>query len=92
MTTVAPRGTTIVSNRAGRRIADRAATGALPAHRLPAARGSATLRGRRAAVARRITLPYPVPFAPTGRTPERPGTGRTRVRFSHRPHRVPHVR
>ncbi|WP_435226341.1 DUF6286 domain-containing Asp23/Gls24 family envelope stress response protein [Streptomyces sp. Tue6028] len=78
MTTAAQRGSTAVSDKAVRRIAERAATEALPAHRLPAARGSATVPGRRAEVALAVTLPYPVPLARTVRHVQEHVAGRTR--------------
>ncbi|MHB9855835.1 DUF6286 domain-containing Asp23/Gls24 family envelope stress response protein [Streptomyces krungchingensis] len=78
MTTAAQRGSITVSDKAVRRIAERAATEALPAHRLPAARGSATVRGRQAEVALAVTLPYPVPLARTVRHVQEHVAGRTR--------------
>ncbi|MER7969800.1 DUF6286 domain-containing protein [Streptomyces sp. NPDC096080] len=66
MTTAARRGTTTVSDRAVRRIAERAATEVLPGT-AGATRGSATVRGRRAEVAVEVPLPYPAPLADTAR-------------------------
>ncbi|MFJ2515967.1 DUF6286 domain-containing protein [Streptomyces griseoviridis] len=66
MTTAAQRGTTTVSDKAVRRIAERAATEALPGT-AGATKGSATVRGRRAEVAVEVPLPYPAPLADTAR-------------------------
>ncbi|MEU1026257.1 DEAD/DEAH box helicase, partial [Streptomyces sp. NPDC005904] len=55
----ADRGATTVAERAVRRIAERAATEALPPGEVQAARGAAAVRGRRARVSVAVTLPYP---------------------------------
>ncbi|GAA1916388.1 hypothetical protein GCM10009837_46680 [Streptomyces durmitorensis] len=55
----AERGSTTVADRAVRRIAERAATEALEPGAVEAARGSASVRGRRARVGVTVTLPYP---------------------------------
>lgn len=68
MTTGAERGTTTVTDRAVRRIAERAAAEALPGG--PAARATkcaASVRGRRARLALGVALPYPAPLADTVR-------------------------
>ncbi|MFE6888434.1 DUF6286 domain-containing protein [Streptomyces sp. NPDC057694] len=60
MTAAAQRGTTVVSERAVRKIAERAAVEAAPAGARPVkgtAKGSATVRGRRADVALDVALP-----------------------------------
>ncbi|MER5888709.1 DUF6286 domain-containing Asp23/Gls24 family envelope stress response protein [Streptomyces sp. NPDC001941] len=66
-TAAALRGTTTVSEKAVRKIAQRAAGEVLPASAAGDVRGSATVRGRRAAVALRVTLPYPAPLSETAR-------------------------
>ncbi|MEU5954735.1 DUF6286 domain-containing Asp23/Gls24 family envelope stress response protein [Streptomyces sp. NPDC047525] len=58
-TPAAERGSTTVADRAVRRIAERAATEALAPGAVEAARGSASVRGRRARVGVTVTLPYP---------------------------------
>ncbi|MDH6214869.1 DUF6286 domain-containing protein [Streptomyces pseudovenezuelae] len=60
MTAAARRGTTTVSERAVRRIAERATTEALPGR---TAKATATVRGRRAELSLGVTLPYPAPLA-----------------------------
>ncbi|MFG2648100.1 DUF6286 domain-containing Asp23/Gls24 family envelope stress response protein [Streptomyces sp. NPDC048436] len=55
----AERGSTTVSDRAVRRIAERAATEALAPGAVEAGRGWAAVRGRRAQVGVTVTLPYP---------------------------------
>ncbi|NEA68517.1 DUF6286 domain-containing protein [Streptomyces sp. SID12488] len=77
MTAAAQRGTTTVSERAVRRIAERATTEALPAR---TARASASVRGRRADVSLAVTLPYPAPapLADTVRDVQRHVVERTR--------------
>ncbi|EGX55115.1 hypothetical protein SZN_34482, partial [Streptomyces zinciresistens K42] len=68
MTAAAERGTTTVTGRAVRRIAERAAYEAPPgAGAVRATRSAVSVRGRRARVALRVTLPYPVPLAETVR-------------------------
>jgi uncharacterized alkaline shock family protein YloU len=68
MTAPAERGTTTVSERAVRRIAARAVTEALPGQNQPRAAGAATsVRGTKAEVSLRLTLPYPTPLADTVR-------------------------
>ncbi|MFJ9174002.1 DUF6286 domain-containing protein [Streptomyces sp. NPDC102360] len=77
MTTAARRGTTTVSDKAVRAIAARAAHELAP-QPAAAAKGSAAVRGRRADVAVRVTLPYPSPLSETvGRLQEHV-TSRTR--------------
>jgi len=86
MTTAAPasasapavasqRGTTTVSERAVRRIAERATTEALPGR---AARATAAVRGRRAEVSLGVTLPYPSSLADGVRDVQRHVVDRTR--------------
>ncbi|MEW2162780.1 DUF6286 domain-containing Asp23/Gls24 family envelope stress response protein [Streptomyces sp. NPDC007084] len=77
MTAPAVRGTTTVSEKAVRKIAERAASEALPDHVRPTARGSAAVRGRRAAVSLGVTLPYPAPLAATAERVQRHVTDRT---------------
>lgn len=77
MTDAAVRGTTTVSEKAVRKIAERAAAEALPGFARPSARGSASVRGRRAVVSLGVTLPYPVPLASTAERVERHVTDRT---------------
>lgn len=77
MTEAAVRGTTTVSEKAVRKIAERAAAEALPGHVRPSARGSATVRGRRAVVSLGVTLPYPARLAATAERVERHVTDRT---------------
>ncbi|WP_234444568.1 DUF6286 domain-containing Asp23/Gls24 family envelope stress response protein [Streptomyces sp. NRRL F-525] len=71
----AQRGTTTVSERAVRRIAERATTEALPGR---AARATATVRGRKAEVSLGVTLPYPAPLADGARDVQRHVVERTR--------------
>ncbi|MEU8794148.1 DUF6286 domain-containing protein [Streptomyces sp. NPDC048643] len=77
MTDAAVRGTTTVSEKAVRKIAERAAAEALPGSSRPSARGSASVRGRRAVVSLGVTLPYPAPLAATAERVERHVTDRT---------------
>lgn len=77
MTAPAVRGTTTVSEKAVRKIAERAVAEALPDHVRPPARGSAAVRGRRAVVSLAVTLPYPAPLAATAEHVERHVTDRT---------------
>ncbi|MGW6261961.1 DUF6286 domain-containing protein [Streptomyces sp. NPDC055085] len=77
MTDAAVRGTTTVSEKAVRKIAERAAAEALPGFARPSARGSASVRGRRAVVSLGVTLPYPAPLASTAERVERHVTDRT---------------
>ncbi|MGY1499551.1 DUF6286 domain-containing Asp23/Gls24 family envelope stress response protein [Streptomyces sp. QTS52] len=79
MTAAAQRGTTTVSERAVRRIAERATGEALSA-RVGArtARAEASVRGRRADVSLAVTLPYPAPLADTVRDVQRHVVERTR--------------
>ncbi|WP_427921556.1 DUF6286 domain-containing protein [Streptomyces sp. cg40] len=67
MTAAAQRGTTAVSDKAVRKIAERAAAEALADRGATAvrgiAKGSAGVRGRRADVAVEVALPYPAPVA-----------------------------
>ncbi|MFJ2814612.1 DUF6286 domain-containing protein [Streptomyces sp. NPDC087294] len=65
--TAAQRGTTTVSDKAVRKIAERAATEVLPGGAARATKGAATVRGRRAEVAVEVPLPYPEPLSDTAR-------------------------
>ncbi|MCX4557591.1 DUF6286 domain-containing Asp23/Gls24 family envelope stress response protein [Streptomyces umbrinus] len=79
MTAAAQRGTTTVSERAVRRIAERATTEALPAPGgTRTARAATSVRGRRAEVSLGVTLPYPAPLADTVREVQRHVVERTR--------------
>ncbi|MFI1487134.1 DUF6286 domain-containing protein [Streptomyces sp. NPDC020747] len=79
MTAAARRGTITVSERAVRRIAERATTEALPAPGgARAAQAAASVRGRRAKVSLGVTLPYPAPLADTVRDVQRHVVERTR--------------
>ncbi|MBK3574167.1 Asp23/Gls24 family envelope stress response protein [Streptomyces sp. MBT65] len=71
----AQRGTTTVSERAVRRIAERATTEALPG-RTP--HTTATVRGGRAEVSLGVTLPYPAPLADGVRDVQQHVLARTR--------------
>ncbi|MEV8542872.1 DUF6286 domain-containing protein [Streptomyces sp. NPDC051572] len=71
----AQRGTTTVSERAVRRIAERATVEALPGR---TARAAATVRGGRAEVSLGVTLPYPAPLADGARDVQRHVVERTR--------------
>lgn len=71
----AQRGTTTVSERAVRRIAERATTEALPGR---TARAAATVRGRKAEVSLGVTLPYPSALADGVRDVQRHVVDRTR--------------
>lgn len=75
MTAAAQRGTTIVSERAVRRIAERAAGERLPG---PGARASASVRGGRAELSLGVELPYPVPLGETVGTVRQHVVERTR--------------
>ncbi|MCD7440783.1 DUF6286 domain-containing protein [Streptomyces lincolnensis] len=79
MTAAGRPGTTTVAERAVRKVAERAATEALPdgAHGRPA-KGAASVRGTRAQVSLGVTLPYPAPLAGTVRSVQQHVTGRTR--------------
>ncbi|MGW4674092.1 DUF6286 domain-containing Asp23/Gls24 family envelope stress response protein [Streptomyces sp. NPDC004324] len=74
----ARRGTTTVSDKAVRRIAERAAREALPGRPVTASRVSAAVRGRRADMALGVSLPYPLPVAETAREVRRHVSERTR--------------
>ncbi|MEU7335193.1 DUF6286 domain-containing Asp23/Gls24 family envelope stress response protein [Streptomyces sp. NPDC007074] len=74
----ARRGTTTVSDKAVRRIAERAASEALPGRPVTASRVSAAVHGRRADVALGVSLPYPLPVAETAREVRRHVSERTR--------------
>ncbi|MFJ9895595.1 DUF6286 domain-containing Asp23/Gls24 family envelope stress response protein [Streptomyces sp. NPDC091280] len=76
MSGAARRGTTTVSERAVRRIAERAGAEALPGR--GDARASASVRGRRAELSLGVTLPYPAPLAETVREVQRHVVERTR--------------
>ncbi|CBG67641.1 putative membrane protein [Streptomyces scabiei 87.22] len=69
MTAAAQRGTTTVSERAVRTIAQRAAGETLPrpggTRSVPSARAAASVRGGRADLTLGVTLPYPLPLAET---------------------------
>ncbi|MDW4910869.1 DUF6286 domain-containing protein [Streptomyces sp. ADMS] len=79
MTAAARRGTTTVSERAVRRIAERATTEALPAGGgARTVRTAASVRGGRADVSLAVTLPYPAPLADTVRGVQRHVVERTR--------------
>ena len=69
------RGTTTVSERAVRRIAERATAEALPGR---TAKATATVRGGRAEVSLGVTLPYPAPLAEGARDVQRHVVDRTR--------------
>ena len=69
------RGTTTVSERAVRRIDERATTEALPGR---PARATATVRGRKAEVSLGVTLPYPAPLADGAQDVQRHVVERTR--------------
>ncbi|MFJ9244568.1 DUF6286 domain-containing protein [Streptomyces sp. NPDC101776] len=74
-TAAAQRGTTTVSERAVRRIAERATTEALPGR---TAHTTATVRGGRAEVSLGVTLPYPAPLAEGVRDVQQHVLARTR--------------
>ncbi|MFI0510386.1 DUF6286 domain-containing Asp23/Gls24 family envelope stress response protein [Streptomyces sp. WSLK1-5] len=79
MTAAAQRGTTTVSERAVRRIAERAATEALPGQDgARTAKAAASVRGRGARVSLGVSLPYPAPLADTVRELQRHVVARTR--------------
>ncbi|MFI6339627.1 DUF6286 domain-containing Asp23/Gls24 family envelope stress response protein [Streptomyces sp. NPDC050535] len=78
MTAPGLRGTTIISDKAVRRIAERAATEALPGPGASTTKGSATVSGRRADVAVEVTLPYPTGLPEAVRSLQDHVTGRTR--------------
>lgn len=77
MTAAAQRGTTTVSERAVRRIAERAATEVLPGQ-VRAAGAAASVRGTKAEVSLGVTLPFPAPLADSVRDVHRHVTERTR--------------
>ncbi|MEU6840433.1 DUF6286 domain-containing protein [Streptomyces sp. NPDC046716] len=81
MTAPARRGTTVVSERAVRKIAERAAVEAAPTGSRPAkdtAKGSATVRGRRADVALEVALPCQASLSDTVRRVQSHVSDRTR--------------
>lgn len=78
MTTPGQLGTTTVSDRAVRRIVERAAEEATPGRTGPAARGSVAVHGARADVRLTVGLAYPAPLADTVRRLQRHVTERTR--------------
>ncbi|MEU5915136.1 DUF6286 domain-containing protein [Streptomyces sp. NPDC047141] len=78
MTEAAERGTTTITDRAVRKIAQRAAGEVLPPSLAGAARGSARVRGRRAGVTLRVALPYPAPLSETARQVREHVADRTR--------------
>ncbi|MEU0133023.1 DUF6286 domain-containing protein [Streptomyces sp. NPDC006296] len=73
----AQRGTTTVSEKAVRRIAERAATESLPGRAVAATSVSAVVRGRRAKVALDVALPYPDPVTDTVKLVQEHVTART---------------
>lgn len=80
----AERGTTVVADKALRKIAERAAAEALPAGADTAPTGSATVHGRRAGVALRVALRVALPYSATAlsdtvRRIQRHVTARTRA-------------
>ncbi|WP_031050295.1 DUF6286 domain-containing Asp23/Gls24 family envelope stress response protein [Streptomyces sp. NRRL F-5650] len=78
MTAPAGRGTTTVSERAVRRIAERAVTEALPGGNASRATGAAaSVRGGRAELSLGAVLPYPPPLADTVRDVQRHVAART---------------
>ncbi|MFF1925629.1 DUF6286 domain-containing Asp23/Gls24 family envelope stress response protein [Streptomyces sp. NPDC058221] len=79
MSAPAQRGTTTVSDRAVRRIVERAAAEALPGDTSAAvARGSVAVRGQRAQVRIGVAVAYPAPLADTVRRVQEHVTERTR--------------
>ncbi|MEV1022870.1 DUF6286 domain-containing protein [Streptomyces sp. NPDC050264] len=78
MTTAAQRGTTVVSDRAVRKIAEQAAAEAAATPRNEGAKGTATVRGRRAVVGVEVALPYPGPLPEAVRHLQTHVTSRTR--------------
>ncbi|WP_329274551.1 DUF6286 domain-containing Asp23/Gls24 family envelope stress response protein [Streptomyces sp. NBC_01451] len=91
MTAAAQRGTTTVSERAVRRIAERATAEALPSQdgarttdtarttgTARTTRAAASVRGRRADLSLAVSLPYPAPLADTVRDVQRHVVERTR--------------
>lgn len=78
MTTPGQLGTTTVSDRAVRRIVERAAEEATPGRTGPAARGSVAVHGPRADVRLTVGLAYPAPLADTVRRVQGHVTERTR--------------
>ncbi|GAA1371415.1 DUF6286 domain-containing Asp23/Gls24 family envelope stress response protein [Streptomyces beijiangensis] len=78
MSAAAPRGTTIIADRAMRKIAEQAAREALPAGAATSVSGSAAVRGRRAVVALRTALPYPAPLSEAARQMQQHVRDRTR--------------
>ncbi|WP_328491853.1 Asp23/Gls24 family envelope stress response protein [Streptomyces sp. NBC_00414] len=83
MTTAGRRGTTTVSDKAVRKIAERAATEAVPGPgtgagvQARAVKGSAGVHGRRADVSVDVTLPYPAPLPESVRRLQDHVTART---------------
>ncbi|MET9530765.1 DUF6286 domain-containing protein [Streptomyces sp. NPDC006649] len=77
VTAPAERGTTTVSDRAVRRIAERAAGEALPPGDVRVTHGTVTVQGRRAQVAVDVALPYPAPLDEAGSLIQRRVTDRT---------------
>ncbi|MGW5399629.1 DUF6286 domain-containing Asp23/Gls24 family envelope stress response protein [Streptomyces sp. NPDC003952] len=78
MTVAAARGSTTIADKAVRKIAERAAGEALPAPLAGTAKGSATVRGRRASVNLDVALPYPAPLSATLRGVQQHVADRTR--------------
>ncbi|MGW1638525.1 DUF6286 domain-containing protein [Streptomyces lavendulae] len=78
MTEAAGRGTTTISDKAVRRIAERAAGEVLPVPLAGRAVGTATVHGRTASVELRLALPYPAPLSDTARQVRQHVADRTR--------------
>ncbi|MDI3419051.1 DUF6286 domain-containing Asp23/Gls24 family envelope stress response protein [Streptomyces luteolus] len=78
MTSPARRGSTVIADRAVRKIAERAAGEAVPDAMSASVSGSATVRGGRASVGLRIALPYPAPLSDTARRVRQHVAGRVR--------------
>ncbi|KUL54120.1 DUF6286 domain-containing Asp23/Gls24 family envelope stress response protein [Streptomyces sp. NRRL S-1521] len=76
-TPAAERGSTTVTDRAVRRIAERAATEALGPGEVQVGRGSAVVQGRRARVGVTVTLPYPAVLDEAGERVRSHVAGRT---------------
>lgn len=77
MTGPAQRGTTVIADKAVRRIAERAAEEVLPVPASGTGRASVAVHGRRAAVALRVALPYPAALSDTARRVQRHVAART---------------
>ncbi|MFF3014737.1 DUF6286 domain-containing protein [Streptomyces sp. NPDC057939] len=77
-TAPAARGSTTIADKVVRKIAARAVLEALPSTIAGKAGGTATVHGRRAAVALRVALPYPGPLSDTARHVQQHVADRTR--------------